>query len=136
MVYLQSSVDGMAALMADVGLRRVTGSASDPELPPIPDGWDFDGTDLASEHRSLSEFKERLAMAVFGGVTLVGPVVVMSIWGTKVICLSVTASSVAVVAVILAWFMKEAQPKDVIAATAAYAAVLVVFVGASPGSST
>ena len=38
------------------------------------------------------------------------------------------------VAVALAWLVDEAQAKDIMAATAAYAAVLVVFVGASGGN--
>lgn len=133
-MFLHSDQPGMKALLANAGLQQAPTGPLDPRLPRVPDGWDFDGTVLATERRQLSDFQERLFMAVFGGLALVGPVVIMSLWGTKTVCLATTAGCVTVVAVILARFMTEAQPKDVIAATAAYAAVLVVFVGATPSS--
>jgi hypothetical protein len=133
MVYLDSGQVGMEALMADAGLRQAM-NAQDPKLPQIPDGWDFRGTLLAIEHRKLSDLQVRLFMAALGGLALVGPMVIMSLWGTKTVRLATTAACVAIVAVILARFMYESQPKDVLAVTAAYAAVLVVFVGATPVS--
>jgi hypothetical protein len=43
---------------------------------------------------------------------------------------------VVAVGVILAWWMDDAQDKDIVTATAAYAAVLVVFVGVTLSSTT
>ena len=74
-------------------------------------------------------FWARFWMALFGGVSLVVPMVIMSLHSTKTTSLATTAVFTFFVAMLLAWFMKTADGKDVIAATAAYAAVLVVFVG-------
>ena len=41
----------------------------------------------------------------------------------------VKVSFIFAMGVALTWFMDTAEPKDIIAATAAYAAVLVIFVG-------
>jgi hypothetical protein len=56
---------------------------------------------------------------------------IMTLHATRLTNLLTTSIFVFVVAIALAWYMKEAESKDVIGATAAYAAVLVVFVGTS-----
>jgi hypothetical protein len=56
---------------------------------------------------------------------------IMSLHPTKVTSLMTTSMFVVVVAVLLAYSMTDALPQDVIGATAAYAAVFVVFVGAT-----
>ena len=53
----------------------------------------------------------------------------MSLHQTKLTSLLTTSFFVLVVGIILAWYMKDADKKDILSATAAYAAVLVVFVG-------
>ncbi len=53
---------------------------------------------------------------------------------TKLTSLVTTSVFVVAVAIALAYFMKDAQTKDIIGATAAYAAVLVVFVGTGTGT--
>ncbi|XMA14588.1 hypothetical protein WAI453_007379 [Rhynchosporium graminicola] len=68
-------------------------------------------------------------MAVFGGLALVAPMLIMTLHEGKTTSLVTTSVFVFVVAIILAWRMKDAQAKDIIGATAAYPAVLVVFVG-------
>jgi len=56
---------------------------------------------------------------------------IMSLHPTRFTQLLTASVFVVSVALILAWLMDEAERKDIIAATAAYGAVLVVFMGAS-----
>jgi hypothetical protein len=123
--------------MGDAGLlqfyrARTAGNAS---LLKIPEGWDFDGTILDDEQtkkrRKAEAFSKRLFMAAFGGAALVGPMIIMTLHPTKATNLATASAFVIVVAGLFAYAMTDATPKDVMAATAAYAAVLVVFVGAS-----
>jgi hypothetical protein len=76
----------------------------------------------------------RLAMALGGGFALVIPMLIMVLHPSKITNLVTTASFVLVVAVGLAVVMTSSEPKDIVACTAAYAAVLVVFVGAGGGA--
>jgi hypothetical protein len=85
----------------------------------------------AAERLALQRFSSRLAMALFGGFALIAPMLIMALHPTRLTSLLTTSIFVFAVAIALAWYMKEAQSKDVIGATAAYAAVLVVFVGTS-----
>jgi cytochrome c biogenesis factor len=119
--------------MADVGLQSPQQGLA-PRLSKIPNGWDFHDIAIFGRRTASLNFYKRLLMAVFGGLALVVPMVIMTIWETKSVCLSVTAACVALVAILLATIMVEAHPKDVLAVTATYAAVLVVFVGSSMAS--
>ncbi len=76
------------------------------------------------------EFISRVAMALFGGAALVVPLLITTLHPTTLLTTSVI---VFVVAVALEWLMEDAQPKDIVAATAASAAVLVVLVGTISG---
>ena len=69
--------------------------------------------------------------AVFGGLAVIAPMLIMSLHPTKLTQLLTASLFVVSIALILAWLMDDAERKDVIVATAAYAAVLVVFVGAA-----
>ena len=128
---------GVTAMMADVG---VLDRAEDPQprLPRVPKDWDFLGSFLQGEkekkEQKLKEFGERLLSAVVGGVALVAPLLIMTLRQTRVTCLVTTSVFVLIVALLLAWFKGEAKSQDVIGATAAYAAVLVVLVGTSLSS--
>jgi hypothetical protein len=128
----------MAALLADAGLlslHDLQPSSSAPDLFKVPKNWDFHGTFLEDEKlrrkRKSEAFSRRLFMAAFGGAALIAPMLIMSLHPTKVTNLVTTPAFVVVVAVLLAYVMTEATPQDIIGATAAYAAVLVVFVGTS-----
>lgn len=128
----------MVALLADAGLLRpadLQHSSSAPNLMKIPRNWDFHGTYLEDEkmqrRRKSEAFSQRLFMAAFGGAALVAPMLIMTLHPTKVTNLVTVSAFVVVVAVLLAYVMTEATPQDIIGATAAYAAVLVVFVGTS-----
>lgn len=77
----------------------------------------------------ITRFVSRMKMAVFGGYALVIPMLIMTLHPTPLTNLLTTTLFVLAVAVVLAAWMTDAEGKDIIAATAAYAAVLVVFVG-------
>ncbi|KAK0812514.1 hypothetical protein LTS02_008733 [Friedmanniomyces endolithicus] len=86
------------------------------------------------QHSELRKRSMKIAMAVFGGMTLLVPMLIMVLHPGIITVLVTTSVSVLTVAVTLAAIVKEADAKDVVLATLAYAAVLVVFVGASGGS--
>ena len=83
-----------------------------------------------AEKKQRERLAARLIMALFGGLALVAPMLVMTLHPTRLTTLLTTSICIVVVAVALAFYLGDARPKDVMAATAAYAAVLVVFVGA------
>lgn len=77
----------------------------------------------------------RLKMAVFGALAFLVPMLIMILHPTKLTTLLTTVVCVLAVAVALAYAMHDSDPKDVLSATAAYTAVLVVFIGSSNTSS-
>jgi hypothetical protein len=72
-------------------------------------------------------FRRRLEMAVFGGVFLLGPMWLMVLHRTKYTALGSTTAFVIVFGAVMVKYLDKEM--DVLSATAAYAAVLVVFVG-------
>lgn len=74
-----------------------------------------------------------LTIAHGGGLALVIPMLITVLHPTWMKCLITTVCSVLVVAVGLTVFMTSSEPKAIVACTAAYAAVLVVFVGTTGG---
>ena len=91
--------------------------------------------DVTAKHevrrKRRRDFLSRVGMALFGGTALVVPMLIMTLHPTELKSLLTTSIFVFTVAIGLAWYMDETKAKDIMAATAAYAAVLVVFVGAS-----
>lgn len=95
--------------------------------------------ELDQQGRLLREQKKaftgRVAMALFGGVSLIVPMLVMTLHPSRNTSLITTSAATFVFAIALAVGATDTAGKDVLAATAAYAAVLVVFVGTSaPGN--
>lgn len=86
-------------------------------------------------HIAATKFLRKICMAIFGGLSLIVPVLIMVLHPTLLTALVTTSVFVLFVGTVLAAVMVEAEPKDVVAATAAYAAVLVVFIGTSGGGS-
>jgi hypothetical protein len=78
-------------------------------------------------------FNERLLMACFGGIALIGPMLIMVLLPGKKVTLITTSVATFLFALVLAILANDSAGKDVLGATAAYAAVLVVFVGTSAG---
>lgn len=84
-----------------------------------------------SKRHVWERVKSRLHMAVLGGADLIIPVVIMTLKPTLVGNLVTAAVSTVIFAVIMVGFATDASGKDVLASTAAYAAVMVVFIGTS-----
>ncbi|KAM7203810.1 hypothetical protein V8F20_003816 [Naviculisporaceae sp. PSN 640] len=79
-------------------------------------------------------FKDRVLLAALGGAFLIGPMWLMVLHDGELTGLIATTGFVALFGIVMAFFLQEG--KDVLASTAAYAAVLVVFVGTSTSSSS
>jgi hypothetical protein len=84
---------------------------------------------LIAREKKWQAFLSRLAIALFGGAALIAPMLIMTLHPSKLTSLLTTSVFVVGVAEVLAWRLEDAKNQDVMAATAAYAAVLVVFVG-------
>jgi hypothetical protein len=78
--------------------------------------------------RSIKAFWKRLLIALFGGTTLVGPMLIMKLHDGRATALATTSVAVFLFAICIAKF-SNALPEVIVSAVAAYAAVLVVFVG-------
>ncbi|KAI1377675.1 hypothetical protein F4677DRAFT_44341 [Hypoxylon crocopeplum] len=76
-------------------------------------------------------FSSRLIMALFGGIALIVPTVIMALFPYRNTCLITTSAFTVVFAFVLAVGARDSTGKDVLTATAAYTAVLVVFLGSS-----
>lgn len=74
---------------------------------------------------------ERLVMGIFGGVALIGPVILMVLHSSTATSLITTSVATVLFAMVLAVFGNKFTGQDVLGVTAAYAAVLVVFIGTS-----
>jgi len=87
--------------------------------------------EIRLERQKESAYSERLWMGIFGGVALIGPMLLMVLHRDRNTSVITTSVATLLFAVLLTRTARELEGKDVLAATAAYAAVLVVFVGAS-----
>ncbi|KAK3295251.1 uncharacterized protein B0H64DRAFT_143298 [Chaetomium fimeti] len=76
-------------------------------------------------------FASRFTMALFGGIALILPTVIMSKLQGINVSLITTSIAVFLFGLALAFGATDSTGKDVLTATAAYTAVLVVFVGTS-----
>jgi len=81
-----------------------------------------------NKDQRLQAFLWRFAAAMFGALTLIGPMLLMVLHKDRTTDLSTTSVAVVIVASVLAWGT-EASPETVVSVVAAYTAVLVVFVG-------
>ena len=109
------------ATMIDAGFSKRHHRSVDLKVPQY--------TGYGGRKQQAKEFFKRLRMAVFGGCSLITPMLIMDLHSTRLTKLVTTSVFVLLVGVIFAWYMKDAREKDIWAVTAAYAAVLVVFVG-------
>jgi hypothetical protein len=74
----------------------------------------------------------RLFMGVFGGTAVYVPILIMTVNPSTTKTLVTTFVAILLFGIILAIAATDSSGKDVLAATAAYAGVLVVFAGALP----
>lgn len=125
-LYLMSEAN---LISSDDEAAKICLGAFKPEdavLPPIDSRTRL----YHNKEKKLKGFFERLYMAIFGGISLVGPMVLMVLYKHPLTPLLTVSISVFVFALAMAIFSTE-KPGTVLAAVAAYAAVLVVFVGTS-----
>lgn len=118
---LHISTEDDLATMIEAGFSKRQHRSVDLEVPQY--------TGYGGRKQRFKEFVKRLRMALFGGCSLITPMLIMSLHKTRGTELITTSVSVLLVGLFLAWWMKDAREKDIWAVTAAYAAVLVVFVG-------
>jgi hypothetical protein len=125
--------------LAWAGVKIVLGAFSDPNtdlqhiIKKTIGEVGFREVDQAGRLRRAQKraFKARLIFAISGGAAFIVPVLIMTLHpstSTSLITLSVATF---IFALLMAFFATDADGKDVLAATAAYVAVLVVFVGTS-----
>ena len=115
--------DGLEAITKDTFAAPVEKSAQ-----PIG------GTRLAKTQKQRTEaFINRVLFSLVGGVFLVAPMWLMVLHNTKFTALISTTVFVLASGILAAW--KLDQPIAVLSTTAAYAAVLVVFVGTNTAAS-
>jgi len=84
-----------------------------------------------SERIYVDALKSRLHMALLGGVALITPMLIMALYPGLVVNLVTTSVATVIFAVLVVVIGTDASGKDILASTAAYSAVLVVFVGTS-----
>jgi hypothetical protein len=95
-----------------------------PDIHPNPVGGTRDENFRQAWNRG---FRQRLGVAAIGGIFLIGPMWLMVLHRTLYTALVSTTVCVTIFGLVMAWFLDGL--KDVLSSTAAYAAVLVVFVG-------
>lgn len=77
--------------------------------------------------KKVQDFRDRTLLAMIGASLLLGPMWLMVLHNTLYTGLVTTTVCVAIVGLVASWRLEK--PIDVLSVTAAYAAVLVVFVG-------
>jgi len=99
---------------------------------PVPEYAGYGGfTHKRDTQGQLSrQFWGRLWVAILTGLSLIAPMLFMKLYDNLLAQLITASVAVLLLGAILA-YLEEMQKKDVVGATAAYAAVLVVFVGTS-----
>ncbi|KAK8008314.1 hypothetical protein PG991_010865 [Apiospora marii] len=114
-------------------LKQFPEPLKDKKALSVPGPWDqksraVGGTRNENVAKAWAKgFHSRVAMAALGGFLLVGPMWLMVLHNTLYTCLVTTTVFVTVFGLLMARWLDK--PMDVMSATAAYAAVLVVFVG-------
>lgn len=79
-------------------------------------------------------FTARLVFALLGRISLIGPILIMTLHESTSTSLSTVSVATFIFALVMALFATKVDRNDVLAATAAYAALLVVFIGTSKPS--
>lgn len=84
---------------------------------------------ISDKRKRRRGLRNRVAMAIFSGAAFIIPMVIMTVFNSTINTIIVAGAFTLAIGLILAFWMTNASTKDIIAATAGYAAVLVVFVG-------
>ncbi len=104
--------------------------------PPLEKNWtSIGGTrTVTTQKEKTRKFLGQLAISIGGGAFLVAPMWLMVLHNTQYTSLITTSACVCLCGVVAAWVLDNRG--SVLATSAAYAAVLVVFVGTSTPSSS
>jgi hypothetical protein len=90
---------------------------------------------MGQERREQKKaFTQRLFIATFGGIWLIAPMLIIVLHSSRNVSLITTSVATMLFSSLLSVGAWDSRGKDVLAATAAYAAVLVVFVRTSTAS--
>ena len=144
---ISSSYWGLGWRVGWIGVRYLIVAIRDTELTPsqlmeimqgVVGNLGFRELDpLGREKRSQkTALTERIIMATFGGVALIAPMLIMTLHSSRNTSLITTSLATFIFALVLAIGATNSAGKDVLTATAAYAAVLVVFVGTNTTGSS
>ena len=120
---MATEIPGVSPSQLIEATQQVVGKLGFRELDPL-------GRQKRSQEVALTE---RIGMAMFGGISLITPMLIMTLHPSRNVSLITTSLATFLFALILALGATQSAGKDVLAATAAYAAVLVVFVGTNSG---
>jgi hypothetical protein len=103
----------------------------DPKDPNLSLNFRELNKDIREAKMRKQAFSERIWMGALGGVAVIGPMLLMSLHRT--LTTSLVTSSVATVlfTLVLALGARNLKGQEILGAVAAYAAVLVVFIGTS-----
>ena len=132
LLYLNASDPSDLAILTDANLIKEEKAPLQPK--PRLHVSNYIGEGGCKDRRYTNELRieallNRVKMALFGGLVVVAPMLIMTLHRTLLTTLLTTSLFVLAVGLVLAWSMDSAEPKDILTATAAYAAILVVFVG-------
>lgn len=116
-----------------IELGRVLRPVREHTLPKVVDRYDVKRFGM-TRTMTLKEldwevYRKNVGMAVLGGAFLIGPMLVMVLHPGLITSLVTTSVCVFAFGMVVALFLEN--PFDVLSGTAAYAAVLVVFIGTS-----
>lgn len=102
---------------------------ADPADGGIPDLEFFGSRVDMNRKQAAKAYLNKVVMAAIGGAFLIGPMLLMVLHKTLLTTLLTSSICVFAFGLLMAMFLEK--PFDVLSATAAYAAVLVVFIGTS-----
>lgn len=129
----RTTEDGQEQLDKDMRqLTKENGSPDDPDYSEDP-AFGNEKILLMNFEEIREVYKGRVTMAMIGGLFIIGPMLVMVLHPGLVTSLVTTSVCVFLCGLAMSMVLFE-RPYDVIAGTAAYAAVLVVFIGTGAGA--
>lgn len=109
--------------------HRQKSTAWDPESNMLPG----ESRTVMGQQNQVRLFFERLTLGVFGGLAIIAPMLIMALTNSLLVSLIVTSVATIVFAMLLALprLGGSMNGQTVLASVAAYAAILVVFIGTS-----
>ncbi|KAK7911761.1 hypothetical protein PG985_014242 [Apiospora marii] len=106
---------------------RYDDTNSNLDLVKVPGPWEQNIQPVGGSRDD--NYWRRVRMAMLGAVFLLFPMFIMSLFNWLATCLMTACGCVVLFGLTMAWSLSE--PKEILSSTAAYAAILAVFVGLS-----